>query len=90
MGEYRYDNSIKLFDATSGALVKEFKAYTVKEFEKGHRDPVFSIAISPDGKFLASGSGGLERGIKIWNLADGSVVRDLDNPRLKRFGEKGA
>ncbi len=83
-----YDNSIKLFDATSGALVKEFKAYKVKDFEKGHRDPVFSIAISPDGKFLASGSGGIERVIKIWNLADGSVVRDLNNPKLKRFGVK--
>ena len=78
-----YDGSIKLFDATSGALVKEFKAYKVKEFEKGHRDPVFSIAISPDGKFLASGSGGIERVIKIWNIADGSMVRDLSNPKLK-------
>src|SRR5207244_653270 len=34
-------------------------------------------------KHLASGSGGLERVIKIWNVADGSVVRDLDNPKLK-------
>src|SRR5581483_3504306 len=36
----------------------------------------------PDGKFVASGSGGLERGIKIWSVADGSVVRDLANPGL--------
>jgi WD40 repeat protein len=78
-----YDNSLKLWDATSGALVREFKAYKMKEFEKGHRESVFSVAFSPDGKRLASGSGGLERVIKIWNVADGAVLRDLDNPKLK-------
>jgi WD40 repeat protein len=83
-----YDASIKLFDAASGNLVKEFKAYKPKEFEQGHKDPVFSLALSPDGKFLASGSGGIERVIKIWDVATGNVVRDLNNPKLKRFGEK--
>jgi WD40 repeat protein len=78
-----YDQSLKLWDVTSGNLVREFKAYKVKEFEKGHQDGVFSAAFSPDGKFLASGSSGLERVIKIWNVADGSVVRDLANPAIK-------
>src|SRR5262249_37232992 len=77
------DNSLKLWDVASGNLVREFKAHKVKDFEKGHQDGVFSAAFSPDGKWLASGSGGLERIIKIWNVADGSVVRDLVNPRLK-------
>ena len=67
----------------AGTLVREFKAYKMKDFEKGHRDSVFSVAISPDGKYLASGSGGLERVIKIWKVADGTVVRDLDNPKVK-------
>ena len=67
----------------SGALVKEFKAFKAKDFEKGHQESVFSAAFSPDGKFLASGSAGLERVIKIWNVADGTVVRDLANPQLK-------
>src|SRR5262249_61412410 len=52
--------------------------------DRGHEDTVFSVAFSPDGKYLASGSGGLERAIKIWNVADGTVVRDLANPKLKR------
>jgi WD40 repeat protein len=81
-----YDNSLKLWDANTGALVREFKAYKMKEFEKGHQDSVFCVAFSPDGKFLASGSGGIERVIKIWNVADGSVVRDLVNPKLKPKG----
>ncbi len=79
-----FDNTLKLWDVAGGKLVREFKAYKVKEFEKGHQEPVQSAAFSPDGKFLASGSSGLERVIKIWNVADGSVVRDLANPTLKQ------
>jgi WD40 repeat protein len=74
------DQSLKLWDATSGALVKEFKKYDEKAFPKGHRDGVFSVAFSPDGKQLASGSS--DRGIKLWNVADGSVVREFVNPAL--------
>src|SRR5262249_27727547 len=83
-----YDNSLKVWDANSGNLIREFKAYKVKDFEKGHQDPVFSAAFSPDGKYVASGSGGLERLIKIWNLTDGSVVRDLVNPELAKNNPK--
>jgi WD40 repeat protein len=65
----------------SGNLVREFKAYKEKDFEKGHRDQVFCAAFSPDGKELASG--GSDRSIKIWNVADGNVLRELVNPNLK-------
>ena len=78
-----YDNSIKLWDVPSGNLIREFKPYTLKDFEKGHQEPVYTAAFSPDGKFIASGSSGLERTIKIWNLGDGSVARDLANPNYK-------
>src|SRR5262249_33220599 len=76
-------HSLKLWDVNSGNLIREFKAYKLKDFEKGHQDPVYSAALSPDGKFLASGSGAIERVIKIWNVADGTVVRDLANPQIK-------
>jgi WD40 repeat protein len=75
------DHSLKLWDATSGMLVKEFKAYKEKDFEKGHRDGIYCAAFSPDGSKLASGSP--ERAIKIWNVADGSVALELSNPNLK-------
>jgi len=77
------DASLKLWDAATGNLVKEFKAYKEKDFEKGHREPVFCVAFSPDGKTVASGSAGLERTIKLWNVADGTVIRDLVNPNVK-------
>jgi WD40 repeat protein len=75
------DKSLKLWDATSGSLVREFKAYKEKEFEKGHRDGVFCLAISPDGKLLASGSS--DHAVKLWDVASGAVLADFINPNLK-------
>lgn len=76
-----YDHSLKLWDIATGKLVREFKAHKTKDFEKGHTEPVYAAALSPDGKWLASGSH--DRTIKVWSVADGSVVRDLPNPQIK-------
>jgi WD40 repeat protein len=73
-----FDRTMKLWDANSGGLVREFKAYKEKEFEKGHRDGVICLAISPDGKRIASGSS--DRSIKLWNLGDGRVTLDFVLP----------
>jgi WD40 repeat protein len=54
---------------------------TKKSSVNGHSEGVFCAAFSPDGKLLASGGG--DRTIKIWNVADGTVVHDLVNPHLK-------
>jgi WD40 repeat protein len=83
-----FDHSLKLWDAASGALVREFKGYKEKESPKGHREGVYCAAFSPDGKFLASGSG--DRGIKIWDVTSGAVVRELVNPGAKAAGWSGA
>ena len=61
--------------------MREFHGYKPKEFEKGHHDGVFTAVFSPDGKSIVSGSS--DRSIKVWNLADGNVTRDLVNPNLK-------
>jgi WD40 repeat protein len=47
----------------------------------GHRDQVFSIALTKDGKFLASGSS--DKTVKLWDVATGKVVREFENPDLK-------
>jgi WD40 repeat protein len=75
------DQALRLWDAGSGNLVREFAAYKEKDFEKGHRDAVFGVAFSPDGKTIASGSS--DRTVKLWNVADGKVVRELVNPEYK-------
>jgi len=75
------DHSMKLWDASNGNMVREFKGYKEKEFEKGHKDGVFCLAFSPDGQFLVSG--GSDHTVKVWNAADGAVVRELNNPKIK-------
>ncbi|MFM6900082.1 MAG: WD40 repeat domain-containing protein, partial [Microcystis panniformis] len=41
----------------------------------GHSDWVKSVAYSPDGRYLASGSG--DKTIKIWEVATGKELRTL-------------
>jgi WD40 repeat protein len=41
----------------------------------GHTDWVLSVAFSPDGRLLASGSD--DETIKLWEVASGSLVRTL-------------
>ena len=55
------DGVIRLWDITT---LKLFKA------EKMHRAAVISLAFSPDGKTLVSGSDGLDSSIKLWKIYD--------------------
>ena len=43
---------------------------------EGHRLGLNAMAVSPNGKFLASG--GNERWSRIWNIADGTTAADVD------------
>jgi WD40 repeat protein len=72
------DRSLKLWDAGTGNLIREFKGYHEMDFPRGHRDAVFCATFNADGKLLATG--GSDRAIKLWNVADGSVVREFRNP----------
>jgi serine/threonine protein kinase len=49
--------------------------FFLKQTLTGHSEAVYFVAISPDGKILASGS--QDRIIKLWNLATGKLIRTL-------------
>jgi WD40 repeat protein len=43
---------------------------------EGHKGPVTCLAISPDGRLLASGSDDMT--VRLWNLADGAPLKTLE------------
>jgi transducin (beta)-like 1 len=52
--------TVRLWDAESGALL-----WTLA----GHRDAVYLVAWSPDGRFIASGSA--DGTVRIWGIPEG-------------------
>ncbi|KAL6974858.1 WD40 repeat-containing protein hos15 [Sarracenia purpurea var. burkii] len=59
-----FDSMIKLWDVELGRLLYSFN---------GHRDPVYSVAFSPNGEYLASGS--LDKYLHIWSVKEGKIVK---------------
>ncbi|XP_066348177.1 WD40 repeat-containing protein HOS15 [Miscanthus floridulus] len=59
-----FDSTIKLWEVEQGHLL-----YSLS----GHRQPVYSVAFSPDGEYLASGS--LDQCLHIWSVKEGRILK---------------
>ncbi|KAM0937803.1 putative transcription factor WD40-like family [Dioscorea sansibarensis] len=59
-----FDSTIKLWDVERGSLL-----YSLN----GHRQPVYSVAFSPNAEYLASGS--LDQCVHIWSMKEGKIVK---------------
>ncbi len=64
----RDDQAINIFDVSSGKLIRPLPTVRM----------CFSLAYSPDGRWLASGAG--EREIWIWESSTGNLVKKLSYP----------
>jgi serine/threonine protein kinase/WD40 repeat protein len=65
-------DTVAIFDARTGALVRTLT---------GHTGRVFTIAFSPDGKFLAGGNFAPKKNLalKVWNLKTGATILSLNS-----------
>jgi WD40 repeat protein len=67
------DNAvIQEWDAASGELLRELE---------GHRDKVYSVECSADGKYLLSG-GSFDKSLILWDVASGKPIRNLSGKSL--------
>ena len=69
-GEPDTDNTLKLWDAASGQLLRTFK---------GHTAGVRSVALSPDDTRVISGSN--DGTVKLWHAATGQLLRSFEGHR---------
>jgi WD40 repeat protein len=67
------DNTIRLWDAATGALLRTFK---------GHSEVISSVAFSPDGARVLSGSG--DTTIRLWDVATGALLRTFEGHLQKK------
>ncbi|OQS01486.1 WD domain-containing protein [Achlya hypogyna] len=58
-----FDTTVKLWDVESGKCV----------MTHAHDNPVYAIAFSPNGDYLASGS--ISGIVQVWSMTDGSLVK---------------
>lgn len=56
------DQSIGIWDARQGYLLKHLNG------SEGHDASIYSIAFSPDNKFIISG--GMDKKLKMWEISD--------------------
>lgn len=64
-----FDSTVRLWDVERGICI-----HTLTK----HQEPVYSVAFSPDGRHLASGS--FDKCVHIWNTQVGRAVRWLLTP----------
>jgi RNA polymerase sigma factor (sigma-70 family) len=69
------DHTVRLWDLGTGRETR---------FLRGHQNAVLSVAFSPDGRLLASRSGGLvfgDNSIRLWDVGTGKEVRRFATTR---------
>ncbi len=74
-GENALAGRVKIWNVADGKLVRTIE---------GHRDTIYALALSPDGKTLATGS--YDQQIKLWDTATGAEKKTLRGHNGAVFG----
>ncbi len=74
-GEQAIEGEVRQWNVSEAKLARIFT---------GHRDMIFAVALSPDGKTLATGS--YDQKIKLWNVAEGTERKTLGGHNGAVFG----
>lgn len=78
------DNTLKLWKASDGALLKSLDGHADEKAKKdAKKAEVTSVAFSPDGNQLAGGS--TDGTVSLWQVSDGSLVNTLNDHSINVF-----
>uniref|UniRef100_A0A3B1JWH3 Uncharacterized protein n=1 Tax=Astyanax mexicanus TaxID=7994 RepID=A0A3B1JWH3_ASTMX len=69
-----FDSTVRLWDVDRGVCI-----HTLTR----HQEPVYSVAFSPDGKFLASGS--FDKCVHIWSTAVSTTTAAIKQTLISVF-----
>ncbi len=81
-----FDKSIRVWDVATGKQVRALTGNVIWQSLKDmsglgrdrEEDVFISLAVSPDGKWALSGSWGKVRNVKLWDIANGRLLRVLE------------
>jgi WD40 repeat protein len=79
------DMLVKLWDAATGRLIHTMAGHA-KRTPQGHVTALYALAVSPDGKYLASGD--RIGAVRIWETETGKLAQGFQVPILYTYDER--
>lgn len=79
------DMLVKLWDAASGACLRTLSGHATTT-PQTHVTALYTLAISPDGKFIAAGD--RVGDVRIWNVETGELAGNFQVPELYTYDER--
>ena len=76
------DNTVKIWQVSDGSMIKSFEGHKEETTKKDESEPeITSVAISPEGSFLAAGS--TDGSVSLWQVSDGSLIDTITSHSLE-------